>query len=76
MQAQEDSIINQSSLLLGAEPCRINPVIVPSRFELDDTRQMSDLKALGINCARAEEKRIRLRFLDRLAAPFEPSRAA
>jgi len=36
----------------------------------------NDLKALGINCARAEEKRIRLRFLDRLAAPFEPSRAA
>jgi hypothetical protein len=48
-------------------------MVAPSRFGLDDARQMSDLKALGINCARTEEKRARPRFLDRMAVPFVPT---
>jgi patatin-like phospholipase/acyl hydrolase len=73
MQAQTDSIINQSTLLLRVAPYRVSPTVVPSRFRMDDARQMSELKALGLDCARREETVISARFLNGAAARFVPN---
>jgi len=72
MQAQADSVMNQSTLLLGVAPYRVSPMVVPSRFGMDDARQMSDLRALGFDCARREETSISARFFGEVVTPFTP----
>ena len=73
MQAQADSIMNQTTLLLGIAPYRVSQTVIPSRFGMDDSRQMSELRALGLDCARREETYISARFLNGVAAPFTPN---
>ncbi|MCE5311463.1 MAG: patatin-like phospholipase family protein [Acidobacteriales bacterium] len=72
MQAQADGAAKQAAILLGRSPYRVNPVVQTARFSIDDVRQISDLKGLGIDRARHEEKTVSLRFLDRAADPFTP----
>lgn len=72
MQAQAAGAAKQAAILLGEAPYRVNPVVQAARFSLDDARQMSDLRGLGIDRARHEEKYVSERFFARAAAPFAP----
>jgi patatin-like phospholipase/acyl hydrolase len=72
MQAQADGVTKQATILLGTAPYRVNPTVEAARFSLDDARQISDLRGLGIDRARHEEQYISERFFDRVAAPFTP----
>lgn len=72
VQAQADCAAKQAAILLGAAPYRVNPVVQAARFSLDNARQISDLKGLGVDRARHEARLVSERFLDRVAAPFTP----
>jgi hypothetical protein len=73
MQAQSDAVLKQATILLERKPYRISPSVRPSRFNLDDARRISDLRALGIDCARHHEQYLSSRFLTQPAKPFIPS---
>jgi hypothetical protein len=72
MHAQADGAAKQAAILLGKPPYRVNPVVQAARFSLDDARQISDLRGLGIDHARHEEKCISEPFLNDAATPFAP----
>lgn len=72
MQAQADGAAKQAGVLVGQQPYRVNPVVQAARFSLDDARQISDLKGLGVDRARHEERFISERFLNGTASPFVP----
>jgi len=72
MQAQVASSLAQAKVLTGRRPLRINESTQPGRFSLDDARQISDLKALGISAARHHEQEVGLRFLATPAERFTP----
>lgn len=70
MQAQMDGVIKQATLLLDAPPYRVSPMVAQSRFKLDDARDIADLVALGVKCARSEECLLNRRFLETPITPF------
>jgi hypothetical protein len=70
MHAQGEGAIKQATLLLDTPPYRVSPIVAPSRFKLDDARDIADLTALGIKCARNEESTLNRRFLEAPVAPF------
>jgi predicted acylesterase/phospholipase RssA len=72
MQAQSDAVLKQATILLERKPYRISPSVRPSRFRLDDARRISDLQALGIDCARHHEQYVSPRFLTQQAEPLVP----
>jgi patatin-like phospholipase/acyl hydrolase len=72
MQAQSDAVLKQATILLNRKPYRISPNVRPERFSLDDTRRISDLRALGIDCARHHEQYLSPRFLELPAEPLVP----
>lgn len=72
MQAQVAGALAQAKVLTGRKALRIDAVTRPKRFLMDDSRQIADLKALGIAEARQSEYEISLRFLDVPAEPFIP----
>ena len=73
MQAQSDAVLKQATILIERKPYRISPSVRPSRFSLDDSRQISDLQALGIDSARHHEQYLSPRFLAQLAKPLDPA---
>jgi patatin-like phospholipase/acyl hydrolase len=72
MQAQVAGALAQAKVLTGRKALRINTVTRPKRFQMDDSRQIADLKALGIAEARQHEDEISQRFLDVPVDPFTP----
>jgi patatin-like phospholipase/acyl hydrolase len=72
MQAQADGAAKQAAILLGEAPYRVNPVVQAARFSLDDARQISDLRGLGVDRARHEERFVSERFLCSAATGFTP----
>ena len=72
MQAQVRGSLAQAKVLTGRKALRVDAVTQPKRFGMDDARQISDLKALGIAEARQMEHEISSRFLGVPAAPFVP----
>jgi patatin-like phospholipase/acyl hydrolase len=72
MQAQADGAAKQAAILIGQPPYRVNAVVQAARFSLDDSRQISDLRGLGVDRARHEERFISERFLYSPAAEFSP----
>ena len=72
MQAQIAGSLAQAKVITGRKAMRIDVVTRPARFEMDDSRQISDLKALGITTARHHEDEINRRFLDVPAQAFTP----
>jgi len=64
--------IAQAKVLLRDRFVRVNPTTHPERFSIDNSRQISELKALGITEARHREDEISHRFLDLPADPFMP----
>ena len=73
MQAQSDAVLKQATILLERKPYRISPSVRTSRFSLDNARRISDLRALGIDCARHHEQYLRPRFFAQPVEPFVPS---
>lgn len=64
---------NQALLLLGEERfMRINEVVKPKRFSLDNVRVIDELEALGVALARHKVDAIDQRFLQEKANPFVP----
>jgi hypothetical protein len=72
MQAQSDAVLKQATILLERKPYRISPSVRPERFSLDDARRISDLQALGIDCARHHEQYLSPRFLEHPVEPLAP----
>ena len=72
MQAQSDAVLKQATILLAEKPYRISPSVRPSRFSLDDARLISDLRGLGVDCARHHEQYLSPRFLGERAGPLVP----
>ena len=72
MQAQSDAVLKQATILLGEKPYRVSPSVRPSRFSLDDARLISDLRGLGVDCARHHEQYLSPRFLKERAEPLVP----
>lgn len=54
---------------------RIDVVVAPGRFALDDARGMDALIALGMRDGRHHATRVADRFLSSPAAPFIPCKA-
>ena len=72
MQAQVASSLAQAKVITGRRPMRINESTQPGRFAMDDARQISDLKSLGISAARHHEQEVSDRFLATPAERFIP----
>jgi hypothetical protein len=72
MQAQAAGSLAQAKVITGRKALRIDQITRPGRFAMDDSRQISDLKALGIATARHFEDEVNRRFLDSKAQPFTP----
>ena len=65
---------NQTELILGRERfLRINPVVQPGRYGLDDVRAAEELVGVGQSVARIEGEQIEQRFLTTPAEAFVPS---
>ena len=65
---------NQTELILGRERfLRINPVVQPGRYGLDDVRAAEELVGVGQSVARIEGEQIEQRFLTAPAEAFVPS---
>jgi patatin-like phospholipase/acyl hydrolase len=62
----------QTKLLLRDRQHRIDNVVAPNRFTLDDSRQVNELIALGIRDGRHNAAVVTERFLTGTAAPFVP----
>ena len=72
MQAQSAGALAQAKVLLHDRFVRVNATTHPGRFSLDNSSQISELKALGITEARHRENDISRRFLDVSTDPFIP----
>jgi hypothetical protein len=72
MQAQSDAVVKQATILLGKTPYRVSPSVRPSRFSLDDARLISDLRGLGVDCARHHDQYLSPRFLSERPEPMVP----
>lgn len=75
-QAQVAAAWSQTRLLLRDRALRVDTTVEPRRFELDDTRGMDSLIALGIRDGRHRATELEGRFLSAPAPPFTPVRPA
>lgn len=71
-QAQAVAAWSQTKLLLRERAYRIDTVVEPKRFELDDARGVPGLIALGIKDGRHHATAVAERFLASPAPPFVP----
>lgn len=72
MQAQIAGALAQCKVLTNHKMLRINALTKPGRFSLDGTREVSDLRALGVREARHNVQEISDRFLKDPVEPFRP----
>ena len=72
MQAQVEAALGQAKLMTKGRMLRIDEMAAPGRFSIDNAGQIADLKALGQQAARQNEKEISRRFLFAPAEPFRP----
>jgi patatin-like phospholipase/acyl hydrolase len=75
-QAQVAAAWSQTRLLLRDSALRIDTMVEPGRFELDDARGVDGLVALGIRDGRHRATQVEKRFLATPAGPFTPCREA
>lgn len=73
-QAQVQGAWAQTRLMLRGREYRIDTVVAPKRFALDDARGLEALISLGIRDGRHHATRVADRFLGTPAAPFVPCR--
>lgn len=71
MSAQVRGALGIASALTRQRIRRIDALTRPGRFGMDDSREVSELKALGENSARQVADEINERFLEYPAEPFE-----
>ncbi|WP_224364257.1 CBASS cGAMP-activated phospholipase [Hyalangium versicolor] len=77
MRGQSEAALAQAQLLTGCRVHRIDQVVSPGRFSLDDARTIDDLIALGDGEARkvSHLSEVKRRFLNGIRVePFVPSR--
>ena len=71
-QAQCSGMLGIARAMTGQRLHRIDAVARPGRFSLDNAREVSDLKALGANCARQNLETVCDQFLSHPVEPFVP----
>jgi patatin-like phospholipase/acyl hydrolase len=72
MQAQVEAAQGQARLMTRNRMLRVDAVTSPGRFSLDNAAVVAELKDLGEQAARQNEKEISRRFFSTSAAPFTP----
>lgn len=72
MEAQVDAALGQARLMTNNRMLRIDTATRPGRFSLDNSNEISDLKALGQQAARLHEQEISQRFLSSKTEEFLP----
>lgn len=72
MQAQMEAALGQARLMTRGRLVRIDEMAAPGRFAIDNAGEIADLKSLGQQAARQNEKEISRRFLFAPAEPFRP----
>jgi patatin-like phospholipase/acyl hydrolase len=72
MRAQADAALSQTRLIIHDRLLRLDSVVRPGRFTLDDSRRISDLVGLGKFTAKDRFGEVAERFLGAAAAPFRP----
>jgi patatin-like phospholipase/acyl hydrolase len=72
MQPQVDAAVDQAQVVTGRRLLRIDAVTRPGRFQLDDVRQIEELKGLGAFHAKAKFEEVADRFLQTPAEKFVP----
>lgn len=73
MQAQTNAALGQARAILGDRFFRIDTVATNRRFNMDDAKAITELKALGFDDARSNEMRVNQMFLQTPAEKFVPS---
>jgi len=63
--AQQQAALAQARLMVGDSLLRIDENVAPGRFKLDDTRQLRELRSMGITAARHFVHEVERRFLTR-----------
>jgi patatin-like phospholipase/acyl hydrolase len=72
MHAQGEAALGQARLLLRDRFLRVDTVTRPDRFSLDNSREIDDLKGLGVQEARKHEPEISRRFFAKPVSAFVP----
>jgi patatin-like phospholipase/acyl hydrolase len=72
MEAQVKGSVAQANLLTEHRMIRVNHVVPPGRFRLDDSRSIEELAALGAQQARHHEPKVKEMFLHTPAPQFKP----
>ncbi len=72
MEAQVKGSVAQANLLTKHRMIRVNHVVGPGRFSLDDSRTIDDLAALGAQEARHFESKVAETFFGSRVRPFVP----
>jgi uncharacterized protein len=72
MQAQSRGAVAQANILTDHRMLRVDEIVRPGRFSLDDSRWIQELRALGVQKARHCEPEISERFLRQPITAFTP----
>ncbi|QOY88677.1 CBASS cGAMP-activated phospholipase [Paludibaculum fermentans] len=72
MRAQADAAISQARLVIGERLLRLDAIVRPGRFTLDDSSRISELVGLGKFTAKDRFEVVAERFFGNVAAPFIP----
>lgn len=72
MTAQQRGSLALAQAMLKGRLLRVDVVSRPGRFSLDNSREVSELRALGENSARQLADEVDQKFFGRLADKFEP----
>ncbi len=72
MEAQCDAALGQARLLTRGRMLRIDTVTRTGRFSLDNSNEITDLRALGEQAAREHEREVSRRFLAVPVEEFSP----
>lgn len=72
MAAQSEAALSQAKMLVGERLFRVEPKVEGGRFSLDNSKEIGDLRALGISTARHKETEISKLFLNETVVPFRP----
>ena len=72
MRAQVDGALAQCEVLTDHRLLRVDSIVKPGRFTLDDPSHIDELQALGEQTARHRAEEINSRFLCEPVEPFKP----
>ena len=72
MHAQASAALAHCSVLTNHRLLRVDSIVKPGRFSLDDSENIDQLRALGQQTARHKSEEIEKQFLGEPSVPFKP----